>query len=120
EAIAETLRELPTPVEMSRLFQLDMVKPADQAVLGADVLEEIGRALDILYRLASDRPLEGLDRFRKEFNERYGGREVPLLEALDEEVGIGFERSADFGAEADLLVQGFEQGHLAPFVALEA
>ena len=106
EAIAETLRELPTPVEMSRLFQLDMVKPADKAVLGADVLEEIERALDILYRLASDRPLEGLDRFRKEFNERYEGREVPLLEALDEEVGIGFERSADFGAEASPLLRG--------------
>jgi len=106
EAIAETLRELPTPVEMSRLFQLDMVKPADQAVLGADVLEELGRAVDILYRLASDRPTEGLDRFRKDFNERYEGREVPLLEALDEEVGIGFERSADSGAEASPLLRG--------------
>jgi len=106
EAIAETLRELPTPVELSRLFQLDMVKPSDQAVLGAEVLEEMGRALDILYRLVSDRPLEGLDRFRKEFNERYEGREVPLLEALDEEVGIGFERSADSGAEASPLLRG--------------
>ncbi|HEX3554829.1 MAG TPA: lantibiotic dehydratase [Thermoanaerobaculia bacterium] len=106
EKIAETLRELPTPVEMSRLFQLDMVKPADQAVLGAEVLEEIGRALDVLYRLAADRPQEGLDRFRKDFNERYEGREVPLLEALDEEVGVGFERSSDFGAEASPLLRG--------------
>ncbi|MBW8876816.1 MAG: lantibiotic dehydratase [Acidobacteria bacterium] len=106
EKIAETLRELPTPVEMSRLFQLDMVKPADQAMLGADVLEEIGRALDVLYRLATDRPQEGLDRFRKDFNERYEGREVPLLEALDEEVGVGFERSSDFGAEASPLLRG--------------
>ncbi|HYX22810.1 MAG TPA: lantibiotic dehydratase [Thermoanaerobaculia bacterium] len=106
ERIAETLRELPTPVEMSRLFQLDMVKPADQAVLGADVLEEIGHALDVLYRLATDRPQEGLDRFRKDFNERYEGREVPLLEALDEEVGVGFERSSDFGAEASPLLRG--------------
>jgi lantibiotic biosynthesis protein len=110
EAIAENLRALPTSVEMSRLFQLDMVKPADGAALGADVVEEIGRAVDLFYRLATERPQEGLDKFRKDFNERYEGREVPLLEALDEEVGIGFERSADFGAEASPLLRGIVLG----------
>ncbi len=113
EAVAETLRELPTPVEMSRLFQLDMVKPGDRPALGGEVLEEIVRALEILLRLAGDRPLEGLERFRKDFNERYEGREMPLLEALDEEVGIGFERASDFGAEASPLLRGIALGAAA-------
>ena len=106
EEIAATLRELPTSVEMSRLFQLDMVKPGDGAALGGDVLEELSRGVDVLLRLTAERPIEGLERFRKEFTERYEGREVPLLEALDEEVGIGFERSGDFGAEASPLLRG--------------
>ncbi|HEX6900129.1 MAG TPA: lantibiotic dehydratase [Thermoanaerobaculia bacterium] len=106
EALAESLRELPTSVEMSRLFQLDMVKPGDRPALGADVMEEIHRALDLLYRIAADRPVESLDKFRKDFSERYENREVPLFEALDEEVGIGFERSGDFGAEASPLLRG--------------
>jgi thiopeptide-type bacteriocin biosynthesis protein len=106
EEIAETLRELPTSVEMSRLFQLDMIKPGDAPVLGSAVLEEIARGIEVLLRLSVDRPLEGLEKFRKDFSERYESREVPLLEALDEEVGIGFERSADFGAEASPLLRG--------------
>jgi thiopeptide-type bacteriocin biosynthesis protein len=106
EAVAEALKELPTPVEMSRLFQLDMVKPADRPALGAAVLEEIQRGVEILLRLAADRQPEGLERFRKDFNERYESREIPLLQALDEEVGIGFERSGDFGAEASPLLRG--------------
>jgi thiopeptide-type bacteriocin biosynthesis protein len=113
EEIAEALKELPTSVEMSRLFQLDMVKPADHPALGGAVLEEIQRGVDVLLRLAVDRPIEGLDKFRKEFNERFEGREVPLLQALDEEVGIGFERSGDFGAEASPLLRGIAIGAAA-------
>jgi thiopeptide-type bacteriocin biosynthesis protein len=110
EEIAAALRELPTPVEMSRLFQLDMIKPGDQPVLGGDVLEEIQRGVEVLLRLAVERQSEGLERFRKDFTERFEGREVPLLQALDEEVGIGFERASDFGAEASPLLRGIALG----------
>ena len=110
EEIAGALRELPTPVEMSRLFQLDMIKPGDQPVLGGDVLEEIQRGVEVLLRLAVERQSEGLERFRKDFTERFEGREVPLLQALDEEVGIGFERASDFGAEASPLLRGIALG----------
>lgn len=113
EEIAETLRALPTSVEMSRLFQLDMVKPADEPVIGGAVMEEVHRSLDLLLRLAADRPIESLDRFRKDFSERYENREVPLLEALDEEVGIGFDRSSDVGAEASPLLRGIAIGNPA-------
>jgi thiopeptide-type bacteriocin biosynthesis protein len=110
EEIAEALRELPTSVEMSRLFQLDMVKPGDEPVLGGAVLEEVARGIDLLVRLASDRPIESLERFKKDFSERYENREVPLLEALDEEVGIGFDRSSDAAAEASPLLRGIAVG----------
>ncbi len=113
EEIAEALRALPTPVEMSRLFQLDMIKPGDQPVLGGEVLEEMQRGVESLLRLAVERQSEGLERFRKDFNERYEGREIPLLQALDEEVGIGFERASDFGAEASPLLRGIALGAAA-------
>src|SRR5947199_142031 len=110
EEIAGTPSELPTPGEMPRLFRLDMVKPGDQPVLGGAVLAEIERGAELLVRLAVERQVEGLERFRKDFNERYEGREMPLLQALDEEVGIGFERASDFGAEASPLLRGIALG----------
>jgi thiopeptide-type bacteriocin biosynthesis protein len=105
--IAAGLEALPTKVEMARLFQVDMVKPAVSAALGAAVLEELGNALDIARRLGGRLRQEGLDRFRRDFSERFGeGRRVPLCEALDEEIGIGFERSSEVGAEASPLLRG--------------
>ncbi len=49
------LEELPTPVEMARLFQLDMIKPADHPVLGEAVLDEVVRGIGLLRRLAARR-----------------------------------------------------------------
>jgi lantibiotic biosynthesis protein len=108
--IARDLEAMPTPVEMARLFQLDMVKPADRPSLGGAVLEEIGRGIDILRRI-SNRRADLMEKFRKDFVDRYGdGREVPLVEVLDEEIGIGFEKSGDAGAEASPLLQGLVLG----------
>lgn len=102
--IAQELEGLPTKVEMSRLFQLDMIKPGDQPVLGATVLEEISRGVEIALRLANRQRQEILEKFRSEFSNRYETREVPLIEVLDEEVGIGFERASHAGAEASPLL----------------
>ncbi|HET8772907.1 MAG TPA: lantibiotic dehydratase [Thermoanaerobaculia bacterium] len=93
-AIAESLRELPTTVELSRLFQLDLVKPAPDARLGRAVVEEVQRGLALLHRLFGRTRQEVLERFRTDFLERYSeGRWVPLVEVLDDETGIGFDRS---------------------------
>jgi len=111
--IAHDLEAMPTPVEMARLFQLDMVKPAGDSVLGGAVLDEILRGVDILRRI-SNRRSDLMERFRKDFVDRYGeGREVPLVEVLDEEIGIGFEKSGDAGAEASPLLQGLVLGAAA-------
>jgi thiopeptide-type bacteriocin biosynthesis protein len=106
-AIATDLESLPTPVEMARLFQVDMVKQPAAASLGAAVLEEAARGIDLLRRISGRARQESLEKFRRDFQERYGEqREVPLVEVLDEEIGIGFERSSEVGAEASPLLRG--------------
>jgi thiopeptide-type bacteriocin biosynthesis protein len=109
--IERSLEELPTPVELSRLFQVDMVKPVAEAALGPVVIAELTRGLELLHKMFGRSRLESLDNFRRDFGERYGeGRWVPLLEALDEEVGIGYEKSRSAGAEASPLLAGVVLG----------
>ncbi len=113
-AIAADLEALPTKVEMARLFQVDMVKPPAEANLGPEVVAEVLRGVDLMRRLAARARYESLERFRKDFQERYGEqREAPLVEVLDEEIGIGFERSSEVGAEASPLLRGLALGQPA-------
>ncbi len=108
-SIAEALRELPTSVELSRLFQVDLVKPAAAMHVGAAVVEELQRGLSLLHRLYGRSRQELLERFRQDFSDRYGdGRWVPLAEVLDEETGIGFDRGEP--ADSSPLLAGLDLG----------
>lgn len=104
---ARLLDGLPFEVELPRLFQVDMVKPAPEAVLGAQVVAELARGVELLRRISRFRE-EGDDlrRFREAFAGRYEGREVPLTEALDEENGIGFGPTGEAGASP--LLEGLD------------
>ena len=107
--VADTLDGLPVQPERNRLCQVDLYKDAVQARLGPRVLDEIRRGVTLLHSLHAT-PWAGLfEDFRRAFVERYGeDRDVPLNEVLDEELGIGFERSAAPGAEASPLLAGLD------------
>ena len=105
--IAVDLEPLGVPVEISRLFQVDLIKPAAEVSLAPAVIDEILRGVELLYRTGPGWFDQRLEDFAASFRERYEEEyEVPLLEALDEESGIGFERSNQAGAEASPLLSG--------------
>ena len=108
EEVARELEPLGVAVEMSRLFQVDMVKPAadeGSVAVGPEVVSEVLRGVELLHSLSQARREGPLEEFASAFRERYGdGREVPLLAALDEESGIGFERSGTAAADASPLL----------------
>lgn len=70
-------------------LQVDLAKPAKEASLGRSVLTALDRGLNVLRRIAPPVDSGQLDDFRARFFDRYETREVPLLEALDEELGVG-------------------------------
>jgi len=101
---AELGRRLPIAIEASRLFQVDLYKPAAAASLGPAVTAELLKGAELLHRLT---PNGGDDwsSFRSRFTARYETREVPLLEVLDDETGIGFG-GAETNARAAPLIAG--------------
>jgi thiopeptide-type bacteriocin biosynthesis protein len=105
-AVTRDLQNLPAKVEPGRLFQVDMVKPVVEATIGSAVTAEVLRGVQILQRLARPRQNDPLARFREKFVARYEGREVPLVEALDHEIGIGFNLGERGELESSSLLEG--------------
>jgi thiopeptide-type bacteriocin biosynthesis protein len=104
--IAELLKQLPGEVELGRLFQVDMVKPTVKASLGTAVLAEIREGVTLLRRLARRPRDDRLARFREAFVDRYEQREVPLVEALDEDTGVGFDTLSGEATDVSSLLDG--------------
>ena len=123
-AAAATLDGLPVVPEPSRFVQVDLTKPADVVTLGAGVVSELLRGVEMLHTLTSYRQHEGLRQFREQFTQRFQTREIPLAQALDEENGIGFERSGSPTAEAAPLLAGLplrrDQDRSAPWTRRDA
>jgi thiopeptide-type bacteriocin biosynthesis protein len=106
--IAATLETLPAKPELSRLFQVDLFKPASEAMLGRGVIAEIASIIELLHGLRPEPSETPLSTFREAFRARYENREVPLQEALDDEHGIGFGAASHrLRAEASPLLEGF-------------
>jgi class I lanthipeptide synthase len=98
-AIASAVEGAGTKVDVARLFQADLVLGGSDVHVGEQLLDDLCIAVRALHRLHPPPSTESeLARFKTAFAARYEGAEVPLLVALDEEVGIGLGST---GSSAD-------------------
>lgn len=97
--VAALLGELPVPERRARLLQVDATIPECGATLARSVVDDVVRAVELLRRITPAPEPTELDRFRDAFTERYEDGEVafevPLLEALDDDLGVGFGGGSD-------------------------
>jgi len=107
QTITKTLAELPAKIDPSRIFQVDLSKPVTSAVLEGQVYEELASGIDLLWQFGQGGEPDVLRTFREAFARRFERAAVPLLEALDEEMGVPFGST---GAESEPLLRGL---HLA-------
>jgi thiopeptide-type bacteriocin biosynthesis protein len=103
---SDQLGRLPIKTDLPYLFHVDLTRASPVASLGGEVAAEIARGVDLLRRLRSRDPSTALRRFREAFLDRYETREVPLLLALDEEAGIGFDPADELQADSTPILHG--------------
>lgn len=73
------------------LVQLDIFRELSQGCLNKDTLiPQLQDAIDFMLRFSSAGESTEMANFKKRFTARYEQQEVPLIEALDPEVGVGF------------------------------
>ncbi|WP_394831639.1 lantibiotic dehydratase [Pendulispora rubella] len=105
-AVNAALEPLAVPKDLDALFHVDMYKPLHaNASLGPLVVSEARRAVELLTRVGQAEET-GLRAFREAFGERYGTREVPFVEVLDEEIGIGYPVDPFRTGEPSPLLEG--------------
>ena len=89
-AIIKNIEKTNIETEIKYLFQTDMFKPAQQATVSRNLLKDIQQALNFLNKITKPAERTNLSQFRENFIKRYDDREIPLLFALDNELGIGY------------------------------
>ena len=108
-AVVSLLDALPAPMTVNGPLQVDMTKESPEATLGYEVVNKILRGALLQQRIAPQAE-DKIPGFIERFRERFEGRAVPLLEALDPDMGVGFD--GDEPATAPLL-EGLDVAALA-------
>ncbi len=90
QSIIEIAKGLNVPINEKFFFQTDAFRIGSQLTLDKGIQEDIFAALDVLSAINPVKENNNLQQFAKRFYQRYEEREVPILEALDTESGIGY------------------------------
>ncbi len=95
--IYRELQTLNASIEENQLFQTDLYRIPDQASLNSTIKTNLAEAISFLNTLNITREDKNLKTFRDNFYSQYEDAEIPLLEALDTETGVGYKGKDNHG-----------------------
>jgi thiopeptide-type bacteriocin biosynthesis protein len=88
--IVEQLKTLGTTIEENQLFQTDLYRNTEKANLNRNIQQELTAAMLFLDKFSSPAENPNLKKFKENFYSQYEHAELPLLQVLDTETGIGY------------------------------
>ncbi|MFC2096536.1 lantibiotic dehydratase family protein [Bacteroidota bacterium] len=95
--IIEKLKKIETKFDTKYLFQTDMVVSGSIFEVDSKISDDVLKGIEIMNRLTPKGKSENLTKFKEAFYERYEEKEVPLLQALDVESGVGYIQNSGSG-----------------------
>ena len=81
-------------------FRVDLLKNTKANTLSGQIRNQLQLGLDVLVKLCEPPSNENLERFKQRFQERFENRDMPLVELLDPDIGIGYAESAEGNVSA--------------------
>ena len=103
--IIDKLSKLETKYDLKYLFQTDLVVAGNNLEVSSDIPNDILKGIEIMNKLTLAQTSGNLLQFKDAFYDRYEEREIPLLQALDVESGIGYLQNSGSG-DLNPLVDG--------------
>ncbi len=91
--VTDQLKSLELPFNPKYIYQTDLNISSYNCELDRDIKKNLIDALNVLNRITPKREETQLDSFKSSFYSRYEEREMPLLQVLDTDLGIGFKQN---------------------------
>lgn len=90
--LLSVLDEFPIKYEKKYIIQADMFRPTEKSVISREIVGDIQTAISFLVRLRGPFSYrhENIEHFIEKFQSRFEEEAVPLLFALDSDVGVGY------------------------------
>lgn len=114
--IERLVRSLGVPYDIKFLFQADLFRPAPQVLLSTEVLTELKEYIRFAGSISGTYQNGNLLAFQQAFAQRYEMEEVPLVLALDSELGLGYPYSNGSHNDVNPILDGIAP----PYGALPA
>ena len=102
------LLDLGISEDTGRPIRADVYFQPETCAINQQVIKTVQKDLSALSSLSEPHSNKMLDQFKKQFVERFQGQQVPLLEAMDQETGIGYGNEQLIGSDDFTLLEDMQ------------
>lgn len=88
--IEEDIKKINVPYTKKYLLQVDSIRILNYSELSKMIIPQLEDCMKIMNKITSNNESWLLSDFKRRFVERYEEQEIPILEVLDPDIGIGY------------------------------